>query len=67
MKTYKDFAAQKFLQVDEQDCLNAFKKHLLEMKPPLAPNTMQSKFNHIRKWLKEAYGKNFHTSWFKGT
>ena len=33
----------------------------------MAPNTMKTKFRHINKWLKEAYGKKFHTGWFIGT
>ena len=28
---------------------------------------MQTKFMHISKWLKEAYGKKLYTGWFRGT
>ena len=67
VEAYKRFAVDVLLPVDNQDCLNAYQKHLLAVKPPLAPNTMQAKFMHINKWLKEAYGKKLYTGWFRGT
>ena len=66
VKAYTEFAAGALLPADSQDGLNAYKKHLLAARPALAPGTMNTKFMHISKWLKEAYGKKFHTSWFAG-
>ena len=38
----------------------------MKMKPPLAANTMKTKFMHIQKWWKEAYGKKLFVAWFPG-
>ena len=67
VKAYTEFAAGALLPADSQDGLNAYKKHLLAQQPALAPGTMNTKFMHINKWLKEAYGKKFYASWFSGT
>ena len=34
--------------------------------PPLAPNTLKTKFMHVQKWLKEAHGAKLFVGWFPG-
>ena len=67
IREYKKWATGKFQLIADQQCLNAYKLHLLAAVPKLAPGTIKTKFMHISKWVKEAYGKKVFTGWFKGS